>query len=94
MILIGQGILVWIGMNCIHRLHYRRLVGVPFRIDAGSYWFTSVCSEKLDFYAIAGIMGEIGLLLSGWDGGGMEGPALAGARTRAPPLVPGWERHH
>ena len=80
MILIGQGILVWIGMNCIHRLHYRRLVGVPFRIDAGSYWFTSVCSEKLDFYAIAGIMGEIGLLLSGWDGGGMEGPALAGAR--------------
>ena len=65
MILIGQGILGWIGINCIHRLHYRRLVGVPFRGDAGSYWFAPVCSEKLAFYAISGILGEIGLMLSG-----------------------------
>ena len=87
MILIGQGILGWIGINCIHRLNYRRLVGVTFRGGAGSYWFAPVCSEKLAFYAIAGILGEIGLMLSGWDGqnrrtgwdwGRMEGPALAG----------------
>ena len=41
--------------------------GVTFKVDAGSYWFTPVRMEKLDFYALAGIMGEIGLLLAGWD---------------------------
>ena len=41
--------------------------GVPFRGDAGSYWFSLVHSEKLAFYALGGIMGEIGLLLDGWD---------------------------
>ena len=32
------------------------------------YPFSWVCSEKLDLCALVGIMGEIGLLLSGWDG--------------------------
>ena len=53
-------------MDCIHRLHYRRLVGAPFRGDYVLYWFALVCLDKLDFYALDGIMGEIGLLLAGW----------------------------
>ena len=86
-------------MDFIHRLHYGRLVGVPFRGYDGSYQFTPVQSKKLSFYALAGIMEEIGLLLTGWegriwrtgwtrwDGGGMEGPALAGDGSRSPPLA-------
>ena len=75
-------------MDFIHWVYYRRLVGVTFRGYAGSYRFTPVCSEKLAFYALAGRMGEIGLLLdgwdgrtrrNGWDGGGMETPELEGA---------------
>ena len=31
-------------------------------------WFAPVCLEKLDFYFPAGKMGEMGLLLAGWDG--------------------------
>ena len=42
--------------------------GVPFRGDSGSYRFDSVRLKKLAFYALAVIMGEIGLLLAGWDG--------------------------
>ena len=51
---------------------------------------------KLAFYALVGRMGEIVLLLAGWDirigrtrwyGGGMEGPALAGSRLVAPKLA-------
>ena len=60
------------------------------------YRFTLVCSDKLAFYALAGRMGEIGLLFSGldrWtgqtgqtgqDGGGMEGAEVAGAGSEAP----------
>ena len=72
------------------------LVGVPFRGDTGLYWFTSFCSEKLAFYALAGRIGEIGLLLSVWDiwtrqtrqdGCSMEGLALAGDGLGAQPLA-------
>ena len=65
--------------------------GVPFIGDTGLYWFAPVCSEKLDFYALDGIMGEIGLLLDRWcgrikwDGGGIDGPTLVGAKV-VPPL--------
>ena len=67
--------------------------GLPFRVDAGSYWFSPVRSEKLGFYALAGIIGEIGLLLAGWDGRtertvwygcGVEGPASEGNGLGAP----------
>ena len=63
--------------------------GVPFRGDAGLYRFSLVRSEKLDFYVLAGIMGEIGFLWDGrigWDGGGMEGTKLAGVGSGTPPL--------
>ena len=62
--------------------------GVSFSGDAGLYRFAPVCSNKLAFYALDSIMGEIGLLLdgwdgrtrrNGWDGGGMETPELEGA---------------
>ena len=91
----------WIGMDCIHQLHYVRLFGFPFRGDTESYQFTPVCSEKLDFYALAGIMGEIGLLLAGWDGrtghtrwdgGGMEVPSVGLIGFEAPPLDLGVRR--
>ena len=42
--------------------------GVTFRGDSGLYRFDLVCSEKLAFYELADIMGEISLLLAGWDG--------------------------
>ena len=42
--------------------------GANSRGDAISYQFYPVRSEKMDFYALDGIMGEIGLLLYGWDG--------------------------
>ena len=50
---------------------------------------------EIDFYALADIMGEIGLLLVGWyrqtvqtrwDVVGMEGPELVVAVSEAPPL--------
>ena len=55
---------------------------------SGLYRFDPFCSEKLAFNAMAGIMGEIGLLLAGWYrrtrqtgcyGGGVEGSAVAGS---------------
>ena len=33
------------------------LLGVPFRGDAGLYWFALVRSKIFDFYALAGIIG-------------------------------------
>ena len=75
-------------MVFICRIHCGRLYVVTFIGDDGSYQFTMIRSEKLVFNALAGIMGEIGLLLAGWDrrtgqtiwgGGEMEGLALAGA---------------
>ena len=54
--------------------------------------FSPVLSKKLDFYTMAGILGDIGLLLAGWDGqtgwdrGRMEGPKLEGARSGSLPL--------
>ena len=83
-------------MDCIPLMYYGSLVGVPFRGDDGSYRFTLVHLDQLGFYALDGIMGEIGLPLAGWDGrtrrtgwnrGGMEGPALSGAGSGEPPLV-------
>ena len=79
-------------MDYIYRLHYGRIFGVPLRGDAVLYWLDLVCLEKLSFYALDGIMVEIGLLLAGWDGrtrwdgGGVEGPSLAGTGSGVPPL--------
>ena len=92
----GRGVLGWIWMYCIHRLYYGRLVGVSFREDAGSYCFAPVGQEKLDFYALAGIIEEISLLLSeqdgwtgqtGWYWGGIQGPELEGKSLGAPHLA-------
>ena len=56
-------------MNCIHRLDYGRIVGgFPSEDNlycTGLLWFDK---RKLDFYTLASIMGEIGLIISGWDG--------------------------
>ena len=49
-------------------MYYGSLVGVPFRGDDGSYRFTLVHLDQLGFYALDGIMGEIGFLLAGWAG--------------------------
>ena len=64
-------------MDCIHRLNYGRLIGgFPSEEMLDLNLFATVLSEKLDFYALAGIMGETGLLMdwrdgrTGWDGGG------------------------
>ena len=59
--------LVWDGFYSQAEL-WEACWGVPFRGDTGSYWFYRFRSDKLDFYMLAGIMGEIGLLLDGWDG--------------------------
>ena len=40
---------------------------VSFRGDTRSYRFAPVCSDKLAFYVLGDIMGEIGLLLAGLD---------------------------
>ena len=67
-------------MDYINWLHFGRLVGVFFIREYVSYRFNPVRSEKLDFYDLDGIIGEMGLLLAGWEGwtiwdrGGMEGP--------------------
>ena len=53
----GQSILVCIGMDFIHHLNYVRLVMVPLRRDSGYYWFALVIANKLDFDALADIMG-------------------------------------
>ena len=77
-------------------MHYEMLVGVLFRGDTGSYWFTPFCSENLVFHALAGRMGQIVLLMAvwdrrtrqtRWDGCGMEGLALAGAGSGAQPFA-------
>ena len=44
-------------MDFIHRLHYGKLLLVPFKGDSGLYWFAPVRSEKLNFYALSGKMG-------------------------------------
>ena len=63
--------------------------------ESRSYRFTIVRLEKLSFYSLAGIMGEIDLLLAvwdgstrwnGWDGNGMERQVLAVAVSGASPL--------
>ena len=86
-------------MYFVHWLNYGRFVGVSLRGNDGLYWLTPVFSEKLYFDALPGIMEEIGLLLAEWDGrnrqtrrngldgGGMEGPELAGTGSGAPPLA-------
>ena len=52
----GRDILGWIGVDFIYRLYYGRLVGVPFRGDAGLNWFNPVSLKQLSFYELAGIM--------------------------------------
>ena len=93
---LGWVILDWIGMGCIHRLYYERLVEILFRGDAGSYHFSTVCLQKLPLYMMAGRIGKIGLLLAGWygqirqtrqDGGEMQGQMLEGAGSGTPPLA-------
>ena len=82
-------------MDYIYRLHYGRIFGVPLRGDAVLYWLDLVCLEKLSFYALDGIMVEIGLLLAGWDGwtrwdGGGTGVGWREFCYQAPER----ERHH
>ena len=47
-----------------------RLNHIVWIVSAESYRYPSswIRSEKLGLYALAGIMGDIGLLLDGWDG--------------------------
>ena len=72
------------------------LGGFPSEETLDHIGFSRFVLEKLALYELAGIMGEIGLLLAvwygqngwdrGWDRGRMEGPTLAGAGSGAPPL--------
>ena len=61
-----------------------RIAWIVWIVSDGSYWLNCISigilgftSDKLDFYALDGIMGEIGLILAvwdrrtGWDVGGM-----------------------
>ena len=66
--LILRRILGCFGMDCIHRLHYGRLVGgFPSEEMLNRIGSLRFAQRNYIFYALAGIMGEIGLLLAGWD---------------------------
>ena len=59
------------------------------------YWFYQGCSEKLAFYALGGIMGEIGLLLDEWDGWtGWDGGGTGVGWRECCYQAPERERHH
>ena len=60
---LGQLGMVWDGLYLRAAL-WEACWGVLFRGDSELYRFSLFCSEKLAFYAMAGIMGEIFLLMA------------------------------
>ena len=50
-----------------YRLDRLDCIGWIASAESYKYWSSWIHSEKLAFYALAGIMGEIGLILARWD---------------------------